>query len=527
MKLCPLLRAAAVLSIGFWLASCGGGTSMPQQAPNNASLGSPQSQPLSAARHVRYSFIDLGTLGGPASFFANGFDGVLSPDGTSTGFAETPGADPFSPFCIDFDCFVPHTFTSRNGTLTDRGALPGAPGSQPAWISMNGIVAGLSEDGHTLPMGGGFPEFRAVIWNNGGIVNLGTAEGGTFSVANAVNNSSDAAGLILNNTPDAFSLFAPGLAPGQTRAFLWKNGVGRDLGTLGGNDAQAFLINASDEVVGQSYTNVTPNASTGIPTVDPFIWKNGKMSDIGTLGGTMGFPKGLNDRGDVIGTSNLAGDTVAHAFVWTQGTIKDLGTLGGPSADVNWINDQSEIAGKADLSGPAPQNHDAVLWRQGQPIDLGKLPGDSCSNAYYVNDREQVVGTSEDRTLCLIPAGEHAFIWERGSHMVDLNTLIPAGADLQLTFAFAINNQGVIVGEGRPTGCAQIVFCGRAYVLIPCNSGAACEVRNFSSTRSLAKGRAEMNEPAPLLSSDGPISSVDRLRAQLTHQTRLHGPGLP
>jgi len=103
--------------------------------------------------------------------------------------------------------------------------------------------------------------------------------------------------------------------------------------------------------------------------------------------------------------------------------------------------------------------------------DLGTLPGDSCSLAYQVNSRGQVVGTSEDQALCLVPTGEHAFLWEHGGPMVDLNTLIPHGSALQLVFAFAINDRGEIAGTGVPAGCApqDIETCGHAYVLIPCD----------------------------------------------------------
>ena len=199
------------------------------------------------------------------------------------------------------------------------------------------------------------------------------------------------------------------------------------------------------------------------------------MIDLGTLGGTSGIPTAFNNRGEVVGQSNLAGDLSFHPFLWTRrGGIKDLGTLVGNTGFVNWINDQGNIVGKTDLPGPlSPQDHHAVLWSHGGQIDLGAFPEDSSSNAYYVNSRGQVVGTSEDRAHMLMGVGEHAFLWEDGGPMVDLNTLIPAGSSLSLTYAVAINDDGVIAGFGVPPDVPpeDYEIQGHAYILIPCDEG--------------------------------------------------------
>jgi probable HAF family extracellular repeat protein len=418
-----------------------------------------------SAQHTRYKLIDLGTFGGPASYFSNGFDGILNSEGSAVGWADTSTPDPYPKFCFNPDCFVSHAFQSRNGVLTDLGTLPHGASSQAFWISANGLIAGNSQNGQIDPLIPGFPEFRAVLWKDGKIINLGTLEGGHESLVSAVNSRGQVVGVALNTVPDPFSGF-------QARAFLWQNGRMQDLGTLGGQDANAFFVNERGQVAGFSFTNATPNPTTGFPTQDPFLWEPDTMLDLGTLGGTVGMPSALNNRGQVVGVSKLAGDLTSHPFLWTKSSgMQDLGTLGGNNGLTNWINDAGDIVGKADLPGSLPQNHDAVLWRHGTIIDLGTLPGDSCSNAYYVNSRGQVVGTSESRELCLIPTGEHAFLWENGGPMIDLNTLIPVGSSLELTFAVAINDRAEIIGFGAPPGCApaNVEVCGHAYVLIPCN----------------------------------------------------------
>jgi probable HAF family extracellular repeat protein len=428
----------------------------------------------SAAKHDHYKLIDLGTFGGPASYFANGSDGILNNRGTAVGWADTSTPDPFPAFCFNLDCFISHAFRSQNGIRADLGTLPGGASSQASWISANGLIIGLSQNGQTDPLVPGFPELRAVLWKYGEIIDLGTLEGGYESLANAVNNRGQVVGGALNTIPDPFSMVGLGY---QVRAFLWQDGVMQDLGTLGGPDAFAFFVNERGRVAGQSYTNSTPNPVTGIPTQDPFLWENGGVVDLGTLGGTLGFPTALNNRDQVVGRSNLAGDLAFHPFLWDHGVLSDLNTLGGNTGIPNWINDAGDIVGKADLPGPLPQNHDAVLWKDGAIIDLGTLPNDSCSNAYFVNSKGQVVGTSESRKDCTLPSpvGEHAFLWERGGPMVDLNKLIPPHSALQLTYAVAINDRGEIAGFGVPPGVSPEKYetQGHAYLLIPCDENHA------------------------------------------------------
>lgn len=256
-------------------------------------------------KHHHYKLIDMGTFGGPASnaipFVNNkgemaGGSAISVPAPASTNHFGNGGFDGQVPFIF-------HTFVWQDGEVKDLDALSPADQdfSNPQAINDKGETAGVSENG-TIDPNIGFGEIRAVIWKDDQIRDLGTM-GGNESGALSLNNRGQVVGFALNAIPDPFSMFdfpILGSPNGtQTRAFLWdeRRGAMRDLDTLGGPDAWAVAITERGQIAGFSYTNSTPNAATGVPTFDPFLWEKGKMTDLGTLGGTAGGPNQLNNRG--------------------------------------------------------------------------------------------------------------------------------------------------------------------------------------------------------------------------------------
>jgi probable HAF family extracellular repeat protein len=408
--------------------------------------------------HHHYKLIDMGTFGGPQSRID--YAVPLNNGGMVTGSADTAEANPYygndNPTFFP-DPYIEHTFGWRNGVLTDLGSLPGGGVSLPNCMNERGDAAGNASNSVIDPIGG-WPESRAVLYKNDQILDLGTLPGGNESAATCINNKDVVVGFASDTVPDPYSLSGWGT---QTHAFRWTESEGmQDLGSLGGPDAIPFVVNGKGQITGFSYTNSIPNSTTGLPTLDPFLWENGSMKDLGGLGGTasdLSEGQDMNNRGQVVGNSNLPGDIYAHPFIWTKpGPMQDLGTLGGNYGSATRIDDNGEIVGWATTAGD--QNSYAFYWKDQKMTNLGTVGGDSCSIAWFVR-KGQAVGASSDCG----PNYLHAFLWESGS-IVDLNTLVPPGSGAQLTDADYINEGGEITASGvLPNGD------NHAFLLIPCD----------------------------------------------------------
>lgn len=415
----------------------------------------------SGAQHHKYTFVDLGTFGGPDSIIPF-IQHVLTSDGTVIGIAETNIPDPFAPNCASPNCKVQNAFQWRNGKLSNLHGLYPDGASSVQGINQRGVIVGDSQTGLVDPLSG-LPEINAVRWKYGEIENLGTL-GGNSSSALAISNKGVITGFSETGSVD------PSSGQAVTHAFLLKNDVMHDLPTLGGVVSFGQDVNDHAEVVGFS--------STANET-HPVLWRNGQIIDL-SLGGTVGGSGAINDRGQAIGDSTLAGDAEDHAFFWSGQKLYDLGTLGGTLSLPTGLTQDGYVSGVATTTNDELLH--AVIWGNRRIKDLGTVPGDACSWAWGLNEKHQVVGISLpapcDRSIA------HAFLWEQGS-MVDLNTLIPPDSGLQLVYAEAINDAGEIVGIGVPPGVspADVETLGHAYVLIPRDE--LCDCRpNLAETAS-------------------------------------------
>lgn len=159
---------------------------------------------------------------------------------------------------------------------------------------------------------------------------------------------------------------------------------------------------------------------------------NYRIDLLGTLG-TSNFAQSINDQGQVVGFMGHRGDPNREAFIYEQGEMKALGTLGGTFSEAHSINNLGQAVG---LSQNSSGGVEAFIYENGIMKGLGTLDGlvTGKSHAKEINDLGQIVGnsTDEDLNFAITP-----FIYENGL-MKRLDTGVVE----------SINNNGQIAGWG-------------------------------------------------------------------------------
>jgi probable HAF family extracellular repeat protein len=337
-------------------------------------------------------------------------------------------------------------------TVTDLGTLSGGNFSQPFFINRYGLVSGSSSVANGSQ--------HATLWLDGLMGDIGAPGlGGPNSIAFGDNERFQSAGEAETSTPDPNGEDFCGFGTHLTcSAFLWQDGKIIQLPTLGGNNGGANAINNWEKVAGFA-ENSTPDPGCPAPQVlefKPVVWRNKVIHKLPTVGNDPdGVAYNLNDDGLVVGASgtctmfnpNFLNSLLAvHALLWENGKATDLGNLGGQTGQAGGnagydVNNRSEVVGGSDLAGDTTFH--AFLWtRKTGMQDLGTLSGDVASNAISINDGGSVVGVSLDPNF-----NPRAFLWEKGV-MTDLNTLVVGDSPLYLLTGCSVNSRGEITGLG-------------------------------------------------------------------------------
>jgi probable HAF family extracellular repeat protein len=237
---------------------------------------------------------------------AAGFAHAINEAGDATGMIYTPD-------------WLAHAFLYRDGLLTDIGTLPGeatSPQSVGYAINNGGTIVGQST-------------WDAMIYENG---QMSILKRRTAHVAYGVNDAGDVVGLLENRSPLA-------------HAFLFSSNNLIDLGTLDGDPNSvsiAYDINSRGQVVGTGWIN-------GNSQQRAFLYENGVMRDIGALQGGYAGAVAINELGHIVGYSDTS------VFLYRDGSMIDLNLAIDKDASGIWprmssvsgINDRGQIVGEA------------------------------------------------------------------------------------------------------------------------------------------------------------------------------------
>ena len=235
-------------------------------------------------------------------------------------------------------------------------------------------------------------------------------------------------------------------------AVFWSDGIPLDrhpfesLGVSGLND-----INNAGQMVG-GWADIGRPGGRGA-----FVRQDGVVIILPSLGGWT-WATGVNDVGEIVGWSAVAVEENRRAVVWHNGELIELGIY--PDGMVSYaqdINDVGQIVGTAALVGTSGDRR-ATLWQGGAMINLGTLPGGMESFGVAINEAGQIVGWAEQAGSVY---ADRAVMWQQ-DHRTDEWTIVALSHDESR--AYDINDLGHVVGRSAsvedPQGHATLWING-------------------------------------------------------------------
>jgi len=374
-------------------------------------------------------------------------------------------------------CTLAQSAKAPKYTIVDLGPVgPSWSQGQPFTVSGNGLVSG-----ETVLANPNNPDewvSHAVVWEGTStkVITI-PGLGGPNNVAFGVNLRGQAVGQADTQTTDPNGEdFCGSAALGLTHSgntcvpFLWQNGamvalprLRNSAGTEGSNGA-ALQINDFGMVAGTAENaevdSTCPGASVSPQTIEfkpviwmkPFPWSQVRLQELGTVDDDPdGVAFAINDLGQAVGASGNCGPfnaieqnnlTPLHAVLWRNGNPIDLGNLGGDGLFAGiyatGLNIAGQVVGTSDTKDD--KSFHGFLWQQGHITDLGTLPGDSYSSAIAIDNKGLVLGVSISASF-----SPRAALWRNGT-ATDLNTLVSPDSTLYLESACSINDKGEIIG---------------------------------------------------------------------------------
>lgn len=223
---------------------------------------------------------------------------------------------------------------------------------------------------------------------------------------------------------------------------------------------EATAVSDTGWVVGRC--EVAPPRGTFSGPAHAVVWKNGTVTDLGTLGGENSGARSVNNAGVVVGNSAESNSLVTSAFRWEakRGMERLQRIQDNHSTYAYDINEAGIISGAVETTIEGSGNyHTAVTWGvDGRPAMLPYvLPGSSqtgfrkYTDALALNRYGEIVG----QEFNMADFSSSAVLWvnRQGYLLQDVVEGLPPG--LHLNAAVDINNKGEILANGYNPATSQ------------------------------------------------------------------------
>jgi probable HAF family extracellular repeat protein len=289
-------------------------------------------------------------------------------------------------------------------------------------INDKGEVTGmfLNEYGNS-----GDTQYYGFSYKNGTFQSLGFPENGG-SLGRSINSSGQIVGDLFTHS--------------DRYAAKYNNGTITPIPGLGENGGMSLDINNAGTIVGVSY-------SLNSHYLYGFIYQDGVIENIGNYL----WPMAINNSGEISGFSNeftSFGNRQDSAFVYQNGQIDYLGTLGGRESFAFDINDSGQIIGWATN---AEEMRRPFIYQDEKMIEIGNLS--SNGEAVSINNLGDIVGIFYQAN----GSDRRAFVFHEGVFS-DLNDLVTLPDGWVLHHANGINDSGQIIATGINGDGAQHAF---------------------------------------------------------------------
>jgi hypothetical protein len=203
-------------------------------------------------------------------------------------------------------------------------------------------------------------------------------------------------------------------------------------------------MNAQGDIVGEYQARLEVSPGSFAWLYRGLLLSDGEFHEIHFPGARQTYARGINERGDIVGTYQDASTLKSRGFLLRDGVYTTLHLPGAVGTTATAISADGVIVGQW---GDGTKGR-AFIWRIGEAEPLRfEVPAATWTAAWGINPQGDVVGCYGDPERNLdYPAGEWGFIRHRDGTITEIELPWPT----RLIYAHGITPSGDVVGTHIP-----------------------------------------------------------------------------